>query len=107
MREAAEQQRLRQEFAESVGIYETSLTHGMEAGDLGLIRSVLETLRLFIERTRDRYWRGYLQRLMLHSVIVQAAVDIAYEGARDDQAEEMQEVFEEAAKWQLWMEGLS
>lgn len=104
MREAAEQQRLRQEFAESVGIYETSLTHGMESGDLELIRSVLEMLRSFIERTPDRYWRGYLQRLMLHSVVIQAAVDVAYEGSRDDL--DLADIHEEAQKWQIWMEGL-
>ena len=102
MRETAERLRLRQDFAEVLSVYETSLLDGVDVGDWDLVQDTLETLEGYVERTPDQYWRAHLKRTTLKSVIVKGAIDALYEYARNDE-----QYANRAARWQAWLEGLT
>lgn len=101
MRKEAEQLRLRQDFAEILLTYETSLNRGLDVGDYDLVHDTLEELEGYIARTPDNFWKNHLKRTILKSVIVKGAIDAFYEAARGEP-----EMAERAVRWQLWLEGL-
>ena len=115
MREAAETIRMRQDFGETVAVYETSLNHAIEAGDLQFMRHTLAQIRGYLDRTPERYWRGYMFRVVLKSTVVVRAVEVLYEGSKSaDDAwkdlpsweDELEEQRKEAEMWQIMIEGL-
>lgn len=102
MREEAQRIRLRQQFADVLLVYETSMASALEAGDYDLVTATLVTLEGYIDRTPEEHWRMYLRRAMLRSGVIRAGVDALYEVARS------QPRFQgTAGKWLIWLEGLA
>lgn len=102
MREAAHRLRLRQQFSDVLMVYETSLTDGLETGDFDLVQATFETLEGYLTRTPDEHWRHYLQRTILRSGVIKAAVDALFEVGRLEA-----QYADKAEKWLLWLEGLA
>ena len=100
-REEAQRTRLRQEFADTLAIMETSLSTGLDTGDFDYIAATLATLAGYIDRTPEPHWKMYLRRQILKSGVVKAAVDALYEVGHQEPH------FKKASeRWQIWAEGL-
>jgi len=102
MREAAFRVRLRQEFQETLLVYENSLNEGLNVGDFEMVEAALHTLEGYIERTPEEHWKHYLKRTILKSGTVKHAVDALYEAAREDGKHQGR-----ADRWLVWLEGLA
>lgn len=101
MRAEAQRLQIRQDFSESLTIYEQSLSSGLDAGDYELIHDTLLTIEGYLDRTPDNFWRVQLKRTVLRSVVVKGAIDAFFEFARthDDYTDRAQ-------RWQDWLDSL-
>ena len=102
MREGAYRIRLRQEFQDTLLVYENSLNEGLNVGDFELIADTLETLEGYVERTPDEHWKHYLKRTILKSSTLKSAVDKLFEVAREDRKFQGR-----ADRWLVWLEGIA
>lgn len=105
MRDAADRLRLRQQFADIITTYESSLTEGLDTGDYDFIVSTLDTLQGYVDRTPEEHWRHYVRRVILRSGVVKAAIEALHE-AVDGGDPSVQQFASAAEHWTLWLEGI-
>lgn len=102
MRAEAHRLQLRQDFNETLSIYEASLSAGLDMGDWELLHDTLKVLENYVTRTPDDHWKAYLKRTILRSVIVKGTIDALFEHGRDHA-----EYRGRAEGWQLWLDSLA
>jgi len=101
MRAEAQRLQIRQDFSESLTIYEQSLSSGLDAGDYELVHDTLQVIEGYLDRTPDNYWRVQLKRTVLRSVVVKGAIDAFFEFARTHES-----YTDRARRWQDWLDSL-
>jgi Arc/MetJ-type ribon-helix-helix transcriptional regulator len=105
MREGAERLRVRADFDEAVTAYEVQLHDGAEYGDWGLITRTLASLKGFIERSPDPFWKEHLMRVTAKNPAVKRAIATMYDGVQVFRRRDKRR--KEAEAWQKWLESLN
>lgn len=105
MRESAERLKVRADFDGAITAYEIQLNDGTEYGDWKLVIRTLETLKGFIERSPDPFWKEHLMRTVAKNSSVKRAITTMYDGVqiyrRNDKRRKAAET------WQKWLESLN